>query len=396
MECVILLLCTFGQTNAVARLHQNSTFEQLVDGVCGKFDRLLPGLVFFLFNIPGCNKFKVDSDDDVNNMFSLAKSFGLEHIDVLVQTRCYRSVVDGCVIDARIDEVGDNNDSNNSDMEEWTDLLPLSCTYKSCPRGGRLVLHMLDNFLVAGANEFRMILCKYVVECGFQFKYIKNDSMQIKPVCKFATSTTCPCLVYAQVFASNGILCLKRFNNLHLCGATVRTYRSFQTGSDLVSDVIADHVHEQPLTWPTNVVFDMKDGYGLDISCRVAWLGVEKAQSTIYGDHAMSYDQLRWCNDTVMENNPHNFINMDFEQETGRFVRYFIAFRACMDGFKHCRPLLFLNGTYLKGRFKRTLLVATAKDGNQGLFPIAFTVVDAENASNWEWFFASIGRSYGW
>ncbi|KAL7207646.1 hypothetical protein ACSBR1_029569 [Camellia fascicularis] len=94
----------------------------------------------------------------------------------------------------------------------------------------------------------------------------------------------------------------------------------------------------------------------------------------------MSFDQLKWYNNAVMENNPHSYMNLDFDQQTGRFVRYFISFHACIDGFNHCRSLLFLNGTFLKGKFKGNLLAATAKDGNEGLFPVAFAIVDSENA----------------
>ncbi|KAL7224480.1 hypothetical protein ACSBR1_025856 [Camellia fascicularis] len=91
----------------------------------------------------------------------------------------------------------------------------------------------------------------------------------------------------------------------------------------------------------------------------------------VYGDHSMSFDQLRWYSDAVMENNPHSCINLDFNQQTGRFVRYFISFRACIDGFNHCRSLLFLDETFLKGRFK-------------GLFLVVFAIVDSENSYNWE------------
>ena len=80
----------------------------------------------------------------------------------------------------------------------------------------------------------------------------------------------------------------------------------------------------------------------------------------------MSFDQLRWYSDSVMEKNPNSYINLEFHQQTGRSVRYFISFRACIDGFNHCRPLLLLDGTFLKGRFKGNLLATTAKDGNKG------------------------------
>ncbi|XP_028070249.1 uncharacterized protein LOC114272729 [Camellia sinensis] len=248
------------------------------------------------------------------------------------------------------------------------DLLPTYCPNKSktflSVQLAYGITHVGQCF-DRGANDFHEVLCKYAVERGFQFKYIKNDSVRITTVCKFAAVTGCVWSVHARVLPSNGVLCVKRFDSVHTCGAAVRTYRNPCTGSELVSAVVADRVRGQPLVRPMNVVFDLKNDYGLDISYRVAWLGVEKVSGEVYGDHAMSFDQLR----------P---------------VRYFISFHACIDGFNHCRPLLFLDRTFLKGKFKGNLLAATAKDGNQGLFPVAFAIVDSENSANWEW-----GQRYG-
>ncbi|KAL7215301.1 hypothetical protein ACSBR1_027465 [Camellia fascicularis] len=315
-------------------------------------------------------------------MLSLAKSFGLDHMDVLIQMRNNVSGSQLGLAGSPCDGPSNITDWWMADMEDRTDLLLDYCPHKKktfLSAGWVFGITNVGQSLLGGAHEFRTVLCKYAVECGFQFKYVKNDSVRVTAVCKFSTSTGCEWLIHSRVSASNGIFCLKRFNPVHSCGAAVRTYRNPRTGSDLVSDVIACRVREQPLTRPTDVVFDMKDGYGLDISYRVAWLGVEKARNEVFGDHDMSFDQLRWYNDAVMQNNPRSYIDLDFEQQTGRFVRYFISFRVCIDGFNNCRPLLFLDGTFLKGRFKGTLLAATAKDRNKGLFPVAFAIVDSEN-----------------
>ncbi|KAL7201712.1 hypothetical protein ACSBR1_033414 [Camellia fascicularis] len=87
-----------------------------------------------------------------------------------------------------------------------------------------------------------------------------------------------------------------------------------------------------------------------------------------------------------MQYNLGSHVDIDYDEHNYWFHCSFISFKACIDGFRHCRPLLFLDGTFLKGRFKGFLLATTAKDGNQGLFPLVYTIVDSENTTNWGWF----------
>ncbi|KAF5932243.1 hypothetical protein HYC85_028414 [Camellia sinensis] len=335
----------------------DSSFVKIVDDICGKFDGLVPGA------------FKVDSDDDIQNMLCLTKLFGINQIEVLIQESSVGVGGNWGVLDSTEDRGISRDVSRNGCVDDQMDLLPTYCSNKSktflLAQWAYGITHVGQCF-DGGATEFREVLCKYAVERGFQFKYIKNDSVRITVVCKFAASIDCSWSVHARMLPSSGVLCVKRFDSVHTCGAVVRTCRNPRTGSDLVSTVIADQVRDKPLTRPTDVVFDLKNEYGLDISYRVAWLGVEKVRGEVYGDHATSFDQLRWYSDSVMQKNPNSYINLEFDQKIGSFVRYFISFRACIDGFNHCRPLLFLDGTFSKGRFKGNLLVATAKDANQG------------------------------
>ncbi|GMP23246.1 hypothetical protein CsSME_00000916 [Camellia sinensis var. sinensis] len=84
MDDVLLLLCTYGQTNVGVQLHHMMTFAQLVNAICGKFDNLVRDAVYMLWDVPEYKKFKVDNDDDIRNMLCVAKSFGLNHFDVLI------------------------------------------------------------------------------------------------------------------------------------------------------------------------------------------------------------------------------------------------------------------------------------------------------------------------
>lgn len=114
-----------------------------------------------------------------------------------------------------------------------------------------------------------------------------------------------------------------------------------------------------------------------------ALLGVEMSNKELFGNFELSFDKLRLYAIEVKEKNPGTIMDVEYCNETNRFIRFFMAFDACIRGFNYCRPILTLYGTFLKGRYKGTLLGAVGKDANQGLFPVAIGVVDSETDENW-------------
>ncbi|XP_074361445.1 uncharacterized protein LOC141701712 [Apium graveolens] len=60
-------------------------------------------------------------------------------------------------------------------------------------------------------------------------------------------------------------------------------------------------------------------------------------------------------------------------------------------GFRNgCRPLLGLDGCHLKGPYGGQLLAAVATDANDGMYPLAWAVVETENNDSWNWFLESL------
>lgn len=69
------------------------------------------------------------------------------------------------------------------------------------------------------------------------------------------------------------------------------------------------------------------------------------------------------------------------------FERMYVCFAACKRAFATtCRPLIGLDGCFLKGIYGGQLLAAVGKDGNNQMLPIAFAVVEAETRDSWAWF----------
>ena len=75
------------------------------------------------------------------------------------------------------------------------------------------------------------------------------------------------------------------------------------------------------------------------------------------------------------------------------FQKFYVCFDALRKGFvESCRPIIGVDGCFLKHACGGQLLCAIGRDGNNYMYPIAWVVVDVENRSNWEWFLRLVGE----
>jgi transposase-like protein len=66
--------------------------------------------------------------------------------------------------------------------------------------------------------------------------------------------------------------------------------------------------------------------------------------------------------------------------------RAFLALGPVIAAFKQCRPVICIDGTFLTGKYKGTILTAVAADGNNQLLPLAIAFAEGENGDSWYWF----------
>jgi transposase-like protein len=63
----------------------------------------------------------------------------------------------------------------------------------------------------------------------------------------------------------------------------------------------------------------------------------------------------------------------------------FLALGPAIAAFKHCQPVIYIDGTFLTGKYKGIILTAVAADGNNQLLPLA-AFAEGENGDSWYWF----------
>ncbi|KAL7201583.1 hypothetical protein ACSBR1_033307 [Camellia fascicularis] len=215
-----------------------------------------------------------------------------------------------------------------------------------------------------GVVEFRDALLKYSIHSGFNFDFVKNDKDHVTVHCKRRADLGCLWSVHARVENYSKAFVIKQFDDVHICGSSFRTIKHSKMTSNMIGGQISSDIRNKALTSVSEVICDFKDYYGTEVSYRRAWMGVEKASGLVFGDYSSSFDDLHWYVDAANACNPGSVFYMEFDIDSkGRhFKCLFFAFEACIHGFKYCRPVLMLDGTFLKGRHKDQLDVQERRE----------------------------------
>ncbi|XP_074365213.1 uncharacterized protein LOC141706321 [Apium graveolens] len=74
-------------------------------------------------------------------------------------------------------------------------------------------------------------------------------------------------------------------------------------------------------------------------------------------------------------------------RDRARFMRLYVCLGPLKKAFtQFCRHLVGLDGCHLKGPYGGQLLAAVGVDANDGMYPIAWAVVESETTESWTWF----------
>ncbi|GJV38114.1 hypothetical protein Tco_1410591 [Tanacetum coccineum] len=109
------------------------------------------------------------------------------------------------------------------------------------------------------------------------------------------------------------------------------------------------------------------------------------ALNQVKGDYSQQYTMLRdYCLELRRENHDTTIKieverDSDTDLQTRVFKRIYICLGPLKKGFKACgRDLLGLDGTFMKGPYPGQLLTTMGLDGNNGIYPLAYAIVEKE------------------
>ncbi|XP_004306199.1 PREDICTED: uncharacterized protein LOC101293420 [Fragaria vesca subsp. vesca] len=200
---------------------------------------------------------------------------------------------------------------------------------------------------------------------------------------------------------------VRKFQNEHSCSLDILHHDHRQSSSSLIGqfvkskfeggtsriyrprDIIDDARVQLCVNMGSNIQLCVNMGYNK------AWRAREAALEIARGSPEESFAQLRaYC--AMLERRNQDTITHIENDDHNHFLCFFMAIGASIRGFRDSmRPVIAIDGTFLKRKYFGTMLMAACQDGENQIYPLAFGVVDLENDASWSWFLTKLRGAIG-
>ncbi|XP_062085382.1 uncharacterized protein LOC133791471 [Humulus lupulus] len=245
--------------------------------------------------------------------------------------------------------------------------------------------------LYTNKEEFKNVVGRYALKKNFEWMVRKSGTDVLYVTCK---DQNCKWRLRGRKKARCDMFEVTVFHNEHTCNLNSRNSDHRQAAPWVIGRIIKEKYTSVGTKYMAkDIQSDMFKDYGIKISYEKAWRCREKALTYVRGTPAESYTKLYGYLYMLEQKNPGTIT--DIVREDDRFKYCFWSLDACRRGFKFCRPVISIDGTFLKTKYGGTMLLAVAYDANNQLFPMAFAIVDSENHDSWKYFLQKLREAIG-
>ncbi|KAF9613939.1 hypothetical protein IFM89_013474 [Coptis chinensis] len=143
-------------------------------------------------------------------------------------------------------------------------------------------------------------------------------------------------------------------------------------------------MRDHPDFKPTDIVKEVFNKYGVSISYWTAWRSRWLMLEAMHGNYEEGYRLVPELCRQILKRNPGSIAKHFVSDGTKSFIGVAVAFKSSIDGWLNgCRPIVGLDGCFLKGKYGGCCLTAIGLDAMNGIFPLAVYVCQGENKDTW-------------
>ncbi|XP_057744639.1 uncharacterized protein LOC130962441 [Arachis stenosperma] len=192
---------------------------------------------------------------------------------------------------------------------------------------------------------------------------------------------------------------IRRYNGSHTCTRATISQDHSKLDSLTIAEVIKPLVKADPSLKVKSVIAEVQSKFNYTVSYRKAWLAKQRAVEKIFGGWEASFEALPIWFEAMCHKEPSAVVHFetipayqddDLVGDIRVLHRVFWSYYPCIRAFRHCKPVVQVDGTHLYGKYKGCLLVAVSQDGNNNIVPIAFAIVEGETSDAWHFFLSNV------
>jgi len=234
-------------------------------------------------------------------------------------------------------------------------------------------------------KEGRQVLNYYALANKRALTIIKGDTKRTRYGC----DEGCPfrCLI-SRDGKTEGFK-IKTFINKHTCEEAF-----FNARADTIT--LVQYFKNKLQNNPKYKVKDMRGELENDLKLNVCQSKLKRAKrmslEKLEGSFIDDYNKLEAYAQELKQSNPGSDVLINISKDAlaegkRNFLRMYMCFDALKKGWKSgLRPLIGLDGTFLKGICKGMMLVALGQDSMNSFYPLTWAIVDKETSRTWCWF----------
>nr|XP_016510378.1 PREDICTED: uncharacterized protein LOC107827708 [Nicotiana tabacum] len=393
-DCVIIE-STFSYNNLVAAISEQIRIDSELNTIEINF---LPndGLQSILIYNDTCVKVYIELKKKSLNfteypLFVTMKEIYDNHL-VATSSNCLVSTSSSCLVVTSSNSI----DVSTIDSTEIMPDIELIKNTKLSKNTG-IIDNMLNEFVeedqVYKDKETVMNVMKNLaVRERFQFKVKRSSATRYHLMC---VDDNCAWSFKSSAVFKANIFKVRSYNNNHTCGYGERYLTQRQATSGVIASIVKDkYVNPKNIYTAKDIIKDIQKQHGIEVSYMKAWRAKEIAMAMIRGSLSDSYKELPKYFYMLEQTNPGTVTKLH-KSEDECFLYAYISLYASIKGWEHCRPIMVVDGSFLKAAYKGTILTACTQDGAGKILPLAYAIVDSENNKSWEWFFVQIKGTFG-
>ncbi|XP_038902336.1 uncharacterized protein LOC120088970 [Benincasa hispida] len=241
-------------------------------------------------------------------------------------------------------------------------------------------------------SDLKMRLSILCINNNFEYKVRKSTKSLFTVKC---IEDNCKWSLRAVKISGCDIFKIMKYMRSHTCFIGILNHDHRQATIVVVGELIKDKFTGIGRVYkPRHIVEDMKKEYGINISYDKVWRARETTYALARGTPEESYAVLHAYGQTLKMENPGTRFEIELENDV-HFKYMFIELEPCIKGFSSCRPMIIVDGSHLKEKYKGTMLVGVSMDNNNQVYPLAYAIVDNETDRAWKWFMSNLKYTIG-